>query len=167
MAVSVYVEGKDRIGKALPVPVQVSDKPFKGVGQRGLMERLVGVRHVKAVPNELGGEVLAHQPGALDGHFGVLILTPDGGTHAGKPVVRLDVHVFIGIDAEGGHTVLPKVLHLLFAPDENNVWVEVVDGLPELAEGSSALFLMGARRREPMVVAVFLAHSGGPIFRIT
>ena len=87
---------------------------------------------------------------------------PDVGTVA-DAVVGLEINLVVCQDAEGRNDVLPEILVLVIAPEQDEVGVEGVNFLAELAEGVKDLGPVGFVRGDALVVAPFGLHFGGPV----
>ena len=111
------------------------------------------------------GQVTAGLLVARDTEDLFLGFAPDVGAIA-DAVVGLEINLVVGQDAEGGNDVLPEVLVLVVAPEEDEVRVEGIYLLAQLAEGIENLGPVGLVGGDPLVIAPLSLHFRWPVGRI-
>ena len=122
---------------------------------------LVGVRHVHAMLEEPGREVLAGLSVPRDAERGLGGLVPDVWRDAGA-LPRARLHLVVGEHAEGRNHVLGEVLVLVVAPDDHHVRAEVVEDAPGLPEVLDQRLAVARRAGGARVGAVLGLHRGRP-----
>ena len=165
-AIAVHRHRQHRIVESLAVQVQEQQGIGKGMAQAGLfVERLVSVGHIHSLINQAAGQVPAGFLMAGNAENLVLRLAPNVGPVT-DPVIGLEVNLVVGQDAEGGNNVLPEVLVLVIAPNQDKVRVKGIYFLADFAEGGEDLGPVGLVRGNSFVVAPFGLHLRRPVGRV-
>src|SRR5262245_35203208 len=160
-AVAVHLEGDDRVREADAVVGEIEERVEEGVGQAGVVQRLVGVRHVDALLQEAPRQVLAGLAVARVPEDGIRDLAPHvvGGVTRAMP--RL--HLVVGEDAVGGNDVVDEVLVLVVAPDDDDFGLELVEELARAPEVRGQAGPVHRGGGGAAILPVLLAPRRGPV----
>src|ERR1700732_1563292 len=116
-----------------------------------MMQRLVGVRRVESLLEQLGREVSCRLGLSIQMKFLLRRLVPNVSRR------RTEVDRVVSIYAIRRDYVFPEILVLVIAPHEDEVGLEVVDRLAHLAEARQQRLAMMLGVGRSLVITPFLA----------
>ena len=164
-AVAVHVERHDGVREAAAITIEEQECVGEGVAEAFLVQRLVGIGHRHAGPDQARGKLLGAVAAAVDAHGPITGLTPaigPGLAAAIPPGLQVEV-VVEPINAERRNDVLAEVFVLVIADQHDEVRLEVVDHLPLLAEVRPHPLSVALDRGAAFVVAHLGQHFARPV----